>query len=220
MKVVAFVPMKMNNERAPGKNTMRLSDGKPICELMFNTLLNVKEIDSVYCFCSNEEICQYLPDKIKFLKRDPSLDSPETKGNDLIESFINKIDADIYVKAHVTAPFLSSNTISECIQAVLLGNYDSATPISSVNELLWDDFGPINYDPNNIARTQDVKHIFRETTGAYIFKKSVFVEHHRRIGFNPYFKEVGVIEGLDYNYPEDFEVIDAVYMSRKYSPYK
>ena len=31
MKVTAFVPMKLNNERLPGKNTKAFTNGKPLC---------------------------------------------------------------------------------------------------------------------------------------------------------------------------------------------
>ena len=32
MKVVALVPIKMNNERTPGKNTKRFHDGTPLIQ--------------------------------------------------------------------------------------------------------------------------------------------------------------------------------------------
>ena len=69
MKVVACVPIKMNNERTPGKNTRALSDGTPLCQLMFNTLSSVKAIDDVFCFCSNLEIENYFSGRVKFLSR-------------------------------------------------------------------------------------------------------------------------------------------------------
>lgn len=215
MKTVCFIPIKLNNQRTPGKNIRQLSDGTPICSLIFETVLNVPEIDEVYCFCSDESIKQYLPPGIEYLKRSTSLDTPQTKGNDLVEAFINCVDADIYVMAHVTAPFLRPDTISECIQAVRSKKYDSATTVCSIREFLWDDNGPINYDPANIIRTQDMPNLFRETTGVYVFTKSVFSEHHRRIGFTPFLKEVGTVEGLDLDYPEDFFIIDAVYSMKK-----
>ena len=60
MKVAAFVPIKLNNERAPGKNTKRFSDGTPLITHFLKTLAEVPEIDELYVFCSKEEICDYL----------------------------------------------------------------------------------------------------------------------------------------------------------------
>ena len=161
MRIVGFIPIKTNNQRTPGKNTRRLSDGTPICNLIFNTMLQVSEIDDVYCFCSDDEIKNYIPSGITLIKRSPNLDSPETTGNDLIEAFMKSVDADIYVQAHVTAPFLASNTISECINAVLSGRYDSSTTVCALRDFIWDDSGPINYDPSDIVRTQDLPNLYR-----------------------------------------------------------
>ena len=50
MKVVAFVPVKLNNERAPGKNIKRFDDGTPLITLFLKTLTQVEEIDEVYVY--------------------------------------------------------------------------------------------------------------------------------------------------------------------------
>ena len=73
MKVTAFVPMKLNNERLPGKNTKSFTNGKPLCQYILNTLLKVEGIDEIYVYCSDQSIMLYLPKGIKFLKRDPAL---------------------------------------------------------------------------------------------------------------------------------------------------
>ena len=70
MKVCAYVPIKLNNSRLPGKNIMPLYDGTPLCKLLLNTLSKVKNVDEKYCFCSDDGIKEYLPEGIKFLKRD------------------------------------------------------------------------------------------------------------------------------------------------------
>lgn len=74
-KVVAFVPMKLNNERLPGKNTKAFKGGKPLLTYILNTLTKVEGIDETYVYCSNEEVKKYLPNGIKFLKRSESLDN-------------------------------------------------------------------------------------------------------------------------------------------------
>ena len=53
MKTVAVVPMKLNNRRLPQKNTKSFSNGKPLCYYILHTLLQVKQIEEVYVYCSN-----------------------------------------------------------------------------------------------------------------------------------------------------------------------
>lgn len=60
MKDVAFIPVKLNNERVPGKNIKCFSDGTPLMALIQKTLLECNEIDEVYCYCSNKDVCDFL----------------------------------------------------------------------------------------------------------------------------------------------------------------
>lgn len=43
MKTVAFIPIKMNNERTPGKNTKRFSDGTPLIYFVQQKVLQLKK---------------------------------------------------------------------------------------------------------------------------------------------------------------------------------
>ena len=54
MKIAAFVPVKLKNERTPGKNTKRFDDGTALITCFLRTLVHVPEIDELYVFCSDE----------------------------------------------------------------------------------------------------------------------------------------------------------------------
>ena len=215
MKVVAFIPIKMNNERLPGKNVKEFDDGRPLCDLVFDTVKKVKNLDECYCYCSSEEIVKYLPDKVKYLKRDKKLDSSTTSINEIISSFIETVDSDYYVLLHVTAPFIKQDTIEKCISAATSGDFDSALSVNQLRDFLWNETGPVNFDPSNIKRTQDLETLYRETSGVYVFSKELFKKHSRRVGFKPYFHDIGSVESVDIDYPEDFEVANAIYMRKK-----
>ena len=77
-KIVAFVPVKLNNERLPGKNTKSFDGGKPLIEYILGTLKSVDEIEDIYVYCSDPAIQDFLPEGVKYLKRDKSLDSSKT----------------------------------------------------------------------------------------------------------------------------------------------
>lgn len=128
MKVVALVPIKLNSQRLPHKNILDLG-GKPLCYYMTENLINISKIDTTYVYCSDEVIKDYMPEGINFLKRDQYLDGDLVKGQEIYESFINQIDADIYVLAHVTAPFIRKETIENALDKVISGEYDSALSV-------------------------------------------------------------------------------------------
>ena len=94
----------------------------------------------------------------------------------------------------------------QCIEAVMSGQYDSAFCASKIQDYLWQDGEPMNFDAADIPRSQDLKPIYRETSGIYVFTKEVFEKHRRRIGKKPYIKEVTLKEAVDINNPEDFNL--------------
>ena len=212
MKVVALVPIKMNNERTPGKNTKKLSDGTPLIHCILKTLLNCAEIDEIYVYCSKEEIKEYLIPGVNYLKRDEKFDTAQADVNDMFFTFSNEVKADVYVLAHATAPLLSSESIDRGVKAVKSEEYDSAIAVRKMQEFLWKDGKAFNYDPSFIPRTQDLDPLYVETTGLYIFTKKVIQERHSRIGAKPFMLEVSPVEATDINNPIDFEIADAIYM--------
>ena len=126
MKTVAFIPIKLNNERTPGKNIKKFFDGTPLINFVQQKLLGVKGIDAIYCYCSNIQIKDYLLDGIRYLERSEKLDTKETRCNDIIKAFIEDVNADVYIMAHATSPFVTTAHIQECLDAVCSGRYDSA----------------------------------------------------------------------------------------------
>ena len=213
MKVVALVPIKMNNERTPGKNTKPFDDGTPLIQFILKALKGADQVDETYVYCSKEEIKDYLIEGVNFLKRDEKFDTAQANVNDMFYTFSQQVPADIYVLAHATAPFQLSESINKGILAVKSGEYDSAIAVKKHQDFFWLDGKPLNYDPNHIPRTQDLAPIYMETTGLYIFTKEVIEKLRRRIGDKPYLLEVSEIEATDINNPIDFELANAIYTS-------
>lgn len=209
MKIVALVPIKLNSQRLPYKNTLPLLD-KPLCSHIIEKLLQVEKIDNVYAYCSDDKVKQYIPAKTTFLQRDPKLDGDMIKGFDIYDAFIQEIDADIYVLAHTTSPFIKASSIDNALAHVLSGNYDSAFSAERIQTFTWYQGKPVNYDLNDVPRTQDMEPLWKETSGFYIFRKEIFTEHRRRIGFQPYIQEVSGPEAVDIDTQEDYEMAIAM----------
>lgn len=211
MKTVAVVPMKLNNRRLPQKNTKSFTNGKPLCSYILSTLMKVSSIDEVYVYCSNPDIKDYIPEGVKFLKRSESLDQDTTKMNEVLKCFADDVPADIYVMTHTTAPFISVESIEKGLNAVLSGEYDSSFAAKKLQDFIWKDGKPFNYELDNIPRTQDLEPLFEETSGFYIYRSEVMTRLNRRIGDKPFITEVGEIESIDIDEPEDFEIADAIF---------
>ena len=207
MKVVAFVPIRLNSKRVVGKN-LKLLGGKPMMCYLLETLVQVPQIDEVYVYCSSDEVQPLLPPGVKLLKRDTALDSDEALGEQIYDAFVRDVKADVYMLAHTTSPFIKAATISNAIEEVLQGRHDSAFSAQKIQTFAWYGGKPLNYSPTRIPRTQTIEPVYVETSAFYIFKHDMWAQHHRRVGDNPYMAIVGPVEGVDIDYPEDFELAE------------
>lgn len=208
-KVVSFIPIKLNNERVPGKNLTDLG-GRPLCFYMFNTMRHIDAIHEKYVYCSDDKIKSYIPEGLIYLKRDASLDGYQVRGLEIIEHFVRDVDADVYVLAHVTQPFTRAESIKKALDMVLTGRYDSAFSCVARQGYFWYQDKPLNYSLQNIPRTQDVEAVYQETSAFFIFRREVFTKLHQRIGRTPYMCPVGPLEAIDIDTPADLDLARAV----------
>ena len=208
MKIVAFIPIKLNNQRLPHKNVLKLG-GKPLMAYQQEELLKIKdELFEIDVYCSDPAVKPYLLPGVNFLKRPKELDGSLVKGNQIYESFINTVDADFYLLDHVTAPFVKASTIKSLIDAVKTGKHDSAFAAYKIQKFLWRGGEPLNFDIANVPRTQDLEPIYVDQCGPYLFSRELFLKYHRRIGFTPFIKEMEWRETIDIDTAEEFHIAE------------
>jgi len=201
-KIVAFVPIKFNSKRLENKNFLDLN-GKPLCFWIFEKIKKINEIDEIYVYCSNLNIIKYIPDGIIFKARPIELDSDTTHGIEIYQSFAREVFADIYLLIHCTSPLIEINSISNGLNSVMSGNYDSSYSVVKHQTFAWYQNKPINYNLDNVLPTQEMEPIYLETSAFYIFRKDI-LDLNRRIGFNPKIIEVSKIESIDIDTYDDY----------------
>jgi CMP-N-acetylneuraminic acid synthetase len=199
----------LNSKRVAGKN-LKLLGGKPLLSYILESLQQVKTIDEIYVYCSDDSIIRYLPLGVKFLKRPDSLDRDETLGQEIYDAFVNTIMADVYILAHTTSPFIRPATIENALDKIINDDYDSAFSAEKIQTFAWYEGKPLNYELKKIPRTQTIEPIYIETSAFFIFEREVWTKHHQRIGNNPYMAIVDKIEGIDIDWPEDFHFAELV----------
>jgi CMP-N-acetylneuraminic acid synthetase len=214
MKIIAFVPIKLNNQRLPGKNLLSLG-GKPMCKHILDTLLSVNGIEDIYVYCSDEQIKDYLPNGVKFLKRDAKLDGNFVKGIDIYKAFASDVQADIYLLAHCTSPFIKASSIQFSLDIVKSEKYDSALAVEKKQTFAWYNGKVLNYEPQDIPRTQDIEPVYLETSAFYIFSHELLIEHGRRVGFNPFLCVTDTFESIDIDEPDDFKLAQSIHEVKK-----
>lgn len=209
MKTVAFVPIRLNSQRVVGKNLRDLG-GRPMMTYLLQSLAAAKNIDQVYVYCSSREVEQYLPEGVKLLLRDERLDSNTTLGAEIYDAFVSQVEADIYILAHATSPFIRTSTIEQAVAKVASGEHDSAFSAERIQTFTWWQGKPLNYSLKNIPRTQELEPIYVETSAFFVFEREVWTEQHRRIGDKPYVAVTDRIESIDIDNPDDFTLAEAI----------
>jgi len=212
-RVVAFVPLKLKSQRAPGKNIRLLGD-KPLFHWILGSLLGSKSLDEIYVFASADWSAdsrgRFDDSRVKFLERPKALDSPHVSGSDIYQAFASQVHSDLYLLAHATSPFLTSGTVDACISAVVGGGFDSALTVSRHQTFARNSKGePINFSAEQMPPTQNLDPIFSDTSGLYLFDAECAASG-RRTGKRPFMNEVRFPEALDIDDEEDFLLAEMV----------
>ena len=212
-KIVALLPMKANSERVKGKN-FRDFGGKPLFRWVLETLLSIDEIDLVVINTdAREKLAENgLMDSNRILVRDrkPEICGDLVSMNKIIKDDLDNIDADVYVMTHTTNPLLSGQTIRACIEqfigSVEREEKDSLFTVNKIQTRFYREDGtPINHDPNNLVRTQDLEPWYEENSNLYVFNKTSFSKTNARIGARPGLFVSPSHESLDIDEPDDWE---------------
>ena len=221
MKVSAFIPYWLDYQvdlLGKHKNLKKLG-GKYSINYSINLLNSVQEIDDVIVYCSDESLESYIDQSLtyKFEKRDKCLDDKDVSIDTIIKSFLEINDSDVIILLHPNSPFLSSGTVSDCLKQVMSGKYDSSFTAYSFKKLAWFENKPLNYSLNKeTPKLNSLDPVIIEQSSLYVFTRESFAIHNKRIGNNPYMKDINHFEGLEVESDEDFEIAELIVNSGMY----
>jgi len=223
MEIVALLPMKGNSERVPNKN-LRLFNGRPLYHVVLSELLKSKYITKVAINTDSEKIKadanEHFPSVI-IIDRPVEIQGDFVPMNDIIAYDMEQLPAEIYVQTHSTNPLLLAETLDKGIE-LFLSEKEKIDSVFSVTRLqtrlYWKDGKPVNHNPAELLRTQDLPPVFEENSNFYIFTKDSFTKAgNKRIGLNPLMIEVDKLEAADIDEPQDFIIAELLHKQRENS---
>jgi CMP-N-acetylneuraminic acid synthetase len=209
LKVTAILPLKEKSLRLQNKNILDLN-GKPLFNHMLFSLSQISEISRVCIFSSSEFYKKYLThDNNDFLhiQRPTNLDRDDCSINEVLREFIKVEDADIYVLAHATSPYLKVSSIQRCINSVLSGEFDSAFPASLFFKFAQFQGHALNYKiDQELKPTSDLDPVVIEQGGLYVFTKELFNLKNSRVGIKPFVYPINFPESIDIDYEFELDI--------------
>lgn len=216
-RIVALLPMKANSERVRGKN-FREFYGKPLFRWMLDMLLDIDDIDQIVINTDARRILadNGLTDSERVLIRDrrPEICGDLVSMNLVLADDVENVDADIYLMTHTTNPLMKAATVRSALaafrEAQSVGKADSLFTVDKIQTRFYRaDGSPVNHDPNNLVRTQDLVPWFEENSNLYIFTRESFARTNARIGTKPMMYESPKFESIDIDTPADWDFAGA-----------
>ncbi len=216
MNIVALVPLKANSERVPGKNFRELC-GKALHRWILDTLLSIDRITQVVINTDAREklVETGLPDDPRMVirTRKPELCGDLVSMNLILGDDIEAVPADLYLMTHVTNPLISAETIERAIDQFLDSGKDSLFAVNRFQTRFYRaDGSPVNHDPSNLVRTQDLEPWYEENSCLYLFTRESFAHADARIGADPMLFETPALESVDIDEPDDWILAEALLM--------
>ena len=211
--IVALVPMRHHSERVPGKN-YRLLAGKPLYGYIIETLLTCPEINQIVVNTDSPVIEEGISDQypaVKLIKRPDHLCGDMIPMNEILLYDIDQVPADFYLQTHSTNPLLRVETISRAIQTFLADRErNSLFSVTRVQTRLWSEEGkPLNHNPRELLRTQDLPPVYEENSCIYLFNRNTLLESKNRLGEKPRLFEIDPSEAWDIDNEADMVIVES-----------
>ena len=218
MKFIALLPMKENSERVPKKNFRELS-GKPLFFHIADSLNQAKCFDKLIINTDSDKIAKMAMDRysdwVQINERPKDLCGDFVSMNRIIEYDIKNLGDEFhFFQTHSTNPLLKTISIKKAISIYQsnIKEYDSLFSVTPIRTRFYDrDIKPINHNPKDLIRTQDLEPYYEENSNFYIFSKSSFeYSSNKRIGINANFYEMDKVESIDIDDESDFLIAQSL----------
>jgi N-acylneuraminate cytidylyltransferase len=150
------------------------------------------------------------------IRRDAKFASNECSPNDVWEHIADNIDCEYILYTAVTNPLVKDDSYRNCIEKYfsLDENVYSLNTVTSVKEFLWMGNSPVNYDPNNQPKSQDLPEVFHLNFAINILRRDLMKKHKSILlkNFFPFYLDK--IESTDIDDVHDFLIAELLYKNQ------
>jgi len=223
--VVAFVPMRHESARVTGKNYRPLG-GVPLYHHIVRTLLEVPYVEQVVIDTDSslilEDAGRAFGDRVTLVERAEHLLGEFASISEILLYDAHAVGATgICLHTHSTNPLLRAETIGRGIEefASARPEHDSLIAVTPRHvRFYWADGTPINHDPDNLIRTQDLPPVYEENSCLYLFERETLERRHNRVGDRPLLFPITGNETADIDDEDGWRLVEALYASRRPPP--
>jgi len=226
MKVIAIIPARGGSKGIPRKNVHLLA-GRP---LITHTLLQAKQtpgLDRVIVSTDDPEIAAVSEQfGVEVAWRPKKISGDTATSESALVHVLDHLrdsegyEPDLVVFLQATSPLRRERDIQRALETLECEQADSLFSACPVHGPAWravaDTLTPVNYDPTQRPRRQDlVETIWEENGSIYIFKPWVLKEHSSRLGGKIAVYQMDKLDSFQVDEPEDLDLIETIIAGRE-----
>lgn len=212
-KITAVIGVRKGSERIVNKNIKPFNDTS-LLENKIKTLQKVKNLDEIVVTTDCDKMYSLAETLgVTPMRRPDYYTSNDCPGSENLKFIAEQVDTDYILYTPVTSPLVKSETYEDIINTFrnLDSKYDSVVTMNYLKDFLWEDDKPLNYDPLNCPRSQDMESVFRLNFGGCLLPRETMIKNKYVVGDNPYWYELTETEGIDVDVPFDFNIAELIY---------
>lgn len=210
--IKALIPVRSGSKRVQNKNIRPFADSN-LLEIKIKQLHRLKNLDGIVVNSNDDTMLDIARNLgVEAVKRDEYY-AGDNVTNEMYKNIAENCPCDIIMYTNVTSPLISDETIEKCIEMYKNkdDSFDSINTANLVKEFLWLDGKPINYDPNNTPRSQDLPNITALNFAINLIDRDNLIKRMHYIGAKPYLYIVDDVEAIDIDNMIDFEFAEFMY---------
>jgi N-acylneuraminate cytidylyltransferase len=214
--VVSVIPARGGSKAIPKKNIIPFL-GRPLITYTIHQAVESDRIDKTYVSTDDGHIADVSRDAgAQVINRPDELagDTASTEAT-LLHAFETMAESpEILVLLQCTSPLRREDDIDETIRLVQDGGFDSSLTCSEDHSFYWKRQNgtavPINYDPAERQRRQELSRRFEENGSVYVMKRELLEEDHCRLGGDIGIHEMPKELSFEIDTPEDYRIVEAI----------
>lgn len=209
--IAGVIACRGGSIRVPHKNIKPFADSS-LLEIKINQLKQL--VPQVYVNSDSDQILKLAEANGAIpVKRDPYYATSEVSINEVYSNVTQDIPHEHILYAHVTSPLIKTSTIEACIEKYnnLEDIYDSVCTVQLLKKFIWYRGNSINYDANNMPRSQDLPNFHMIAFAINILPKESIQYLKNIVTPNYYPIILDEIEAMDIDNNIEFELAEYLY---------
>jgi len=215
--VVALVPVRKGSERVPRKNIKSFA-GTSLLEIKISQLKRIKKFNEIVVTSDCDEMLALAKNLgVSSHKRDELYCLASTPMSEVYKYFGREFkEHQTLAYVNVTNPLINDDVFDTCLRAFETkeSHYTSVNTVTPIKDFMWYDGYPINYDPLNQPRSQDLPNYYSLNFACNIVSTDVLASSGMVVGAKHIPVFVDKIQALDIDDIYDFEIAETLYKKK------